>query len=782
MKRFAFVIMFAATLLCFVPVVSSYTDTMNRKTAVAVFTEIPPVIDGELSDEVWQAASVNGDFRRRDDPDRGGPARVKTFFRVLYDEKYLYIAIEMHGDNPDKLLRSITKRDENLDKDDAVCLYIDTFHDLRSAYFLQVNSIGTQRDLISSGCGNNCDIGWDALWEAKTALINDGWTVEFKIPFKIFRFNWSDDMIWGIDIVRVSVQREEWSEWCYIEDTENNTLDPRLYGDLTGLERVKKPRMLQVITSLVGSQSLHNSDADPYSDEEGWDKEDEVEIGADLIWNVTPKSTLNLTVNPDFAQIEADPDELNLTGEEIFLQERRPFFRENNAIFLVPGSNIPFYTRRIVSIDEGLKFTGQYAGSDYAFLLVHGEDGSKEENYFFTARTQTPLFENFTVSTWFVEKHNPDDLEDYTNSHGEFYSTVENVYNRLLGLDSQYRINNWHMLLSYYNTAYPDETRAWYTDKPTGSRDMLYYKLKYTANHWVASIDYKDLGRGFNPEMGYTTTTHIGSRCVNAYYGHRIPFAEDHLFNYIESYTEAVLSYERKSPGDRNKIGVLTQLDMEFDNYFGLVLQADWIEDKTYERFNDFTTDDDGTIINPTARYFAATLGKGNYNKHLFHASFRWTDGGWKGAGFNYQGGEFYYSRIKQYSVWMNWTFGNSLTLESTLDYLFRYNPTREYLDYFGTWDDQKNWIFRNKITFTGVRNLYVRGILSGYLDEMHFNDQYDLSLLFEYTYLPGSKVYLVYENGWIPYDYINDQHLGLDEVESLRQTIYLKLTYLFDF
>ncbi|MFC1848713.1 carbohydrate binding family 9 domain-containing protein, partial [candidate division CSSED10-310 bacterium] len=232
MHKLIFAVLVIAVSFSFPPLTYSQSndDSSARRTVTAVYTAVAPVIDGDLSDEVWYKASAQDDFRRRDDPDRGGPARVKTLFRILYDEEYLYIGLEMHGDNPDLLLKSITKRDENLDKDDSVCLYIDAFHDLRSAYFLQVNSLGIQRDLFSTGYGKQVDMGWDALWDAATGTLEDGWTVEFRIPFKIFRFNWSNKMTWGLEILRTSLQREEWSEWCYVEDTENNTLDPHDTG------------------------------------------------------------------------------------------------------------------------------------------------------------------------------------------------------------------------------------------------------------------------------------------------------------------------------------------------------------------------------------------------------------------------------------------------------------------------------------------------------------------------------------------------------------------------
>ena len=192
-------------------------DRVPGRSIDAVFASTPPVIDGDLSDSSWQNAAFQGDFRRTGEPDRGAPARVVTSFAVVYDTDNLYVAVEMHGDDPEKLLRSITRRDENLDKDDNICLYLDTFMDLRSAYFFQINSIGTQRDIYSTSNGSSADIAWDGVWEAEAMLLEDGWSAEFRIPFKILRLNWSENMTFGFDIVRSSNQREDVSEWCHTE-------------------------------------------------------------------------------------------------------------------------------------------------------------------------------------------------------------------------------------------------------------------------------------------------------------------------------------------------------------------------------------------------------------------------------------------------------------------------------------------------------------------------------------------------------------------------------------
>ena len=758
------------------------TDAVQPVRSVrSVFAESAPVIDGNISETCWRSADIQEGFFRSDEPDRGKPSRVSTRFWVMNDENYLYVAVEMTGDDPQKLLKSITKRDEDLDQDDSVCLYIDTFHDYRSAYFFQVNPIGTQRDLYSTNNGAQVDIGWDGIWEAETGLIENGWVVEFRIPFKILRFSASEDMVWGFDVVRLSKQREDFSEWCYVETNQQSTLDPRLYGTLTDLKRVKKPLMLQVIGSVVGSVKRINQSANPFSDSTGWDKEEDLDGGLDLFWGMTPKLTLNATINPDFAQIEADPDQLNLNGEELFLQERRPFFRENSAIFRVPDGENPFYSRRIVDIDQGLRITGQLGTSDVAALFVHGEDGSQEENMFTVMRSQTPVTKDFLIGGWVIGKANTDTLHDYQNAHGETYSEVSKDYNLLLGLDASYRPGNWLMNLHAYRTWYPNEVRSWYTAYPDNERENLHFVLRYYGHEWMSSSDLTDISMGYYPELGFVNISRMGNRLFSQYFSKQKTFDEDHVLNSMSANVTGLVAYPRNDSSHWSVLGVNGSFSVEFDNQISIDLTGEWFDDRSFDKFISFPRDDDGEIINGTARYYATTLGGGNNDVRTMDTEISWTDGGWKGAGVKYSFGNAYFSRISQFNVWANWNFMEKLTTELSCDYLKRYEPTEYYLDHHDFWEDWNIWIFRTKLMYHFTRDLYARTIVSGYLDQDRFYNNYNISALLSYRFLPGSQLYIVYENSWMPFDFENDILLGLNELEQKEQLFYIKLSYMLD-
>ena len=758
------------------------TKEQDRREIRAVFVATPPVIDGDLGDPAWQRAEAQSGFARREDPGKGGPARVETILRVLYDKDNLYVGLEMHGDDPDKLLCSVTHRDDNIDEDDSVCLYVDTFGDQRSCYFFQVNPIGTQRDIYSTGYGQQADIGWDAIWEAAPKLLADGWSVEYKIPFKILRFNWSADMWFGFDVLRFSSQRESCSEWHYVDDNQNNTLDPRLYGRIVGLQQVDKPLMLQAIVSGVASGSWYNMELRKQRAGGRYELEDDYDAGLDVIWGMTPRLTLSATVNPDFAQIEADPDELNLTGEEIYLEERRPFFRENNALFLAPGSVFPFYSRRIVDMDAGLKLTGQVAGSDIGVLFVRGQDGLRQDCNFAVLRNQSPITDNLVVGGWFVLKQQIHDLIDYTNVHGETYDNVSEPENILAGLDSILHIRNWHFTLNVYNTWYDDATRAWYTREATSDTQMMQLKVAYNGKNWQTEAVFMDVGEGYNPEMGFLDVSLPDNRHYTQYvYGYQ-PFAEDHLLNFLEGQAFWELSYSREDPDKRTKLRLGAVGEIEFDNHLKLSLKGDYMEDMLFERFMDFPRDESGEIINDQARYFGLTLGNGNNDVRMLTADISWSDGGWQGLGVVLAWGQHYYSRLRQVEFYLHWLPLSNLTMSLDIDYLQRYHPTGQYVESFGEWRDLETWIFRNKWTYTVNSDFYLRTILSGYVDQDHQWDEYALSLLFSYQYQPGSYLYLVYEDDFTPYDFVDDRLMGLRDVQLKEQRLYVKCTYMFDF
>ena len=211
--------------------------------------ENAPVIDGNLTDEIWQQARVFNGFKMVK-PETGEPSE-KTELRVLFDQKNLYIGVYCFAKDPSTIAVTNLNHDQRGYSSDTVRILLDPFQDKRNAYVFFVNPKGARTDGLATG--EHFSTNWDGIWDAEAGMLPDGWTVEYRIPFKTLRFNWSEDMTWGFDVVRLSKQREDFSEWCYTDANQNNTLDPRNYGVIKKLESVEKPLMLQIIGSVVGS-------------------------------------------------------------------------------------------------------------------------------------------------------------------------------------------------------------------------------------------------------------------------------------------------------------------------------------------------------------------------------------------------------------------------------------------------------------------------------------------------------------------------------------------------
>ena len=538
--------------------------------------------------------------------------------------------------------------------------------------------------------------------------------------------------------------------------------------------------MLQVIGSAVGSIDRINRDVFPPPEETGWDSEEDFDGGLDIIWGITPTLTINGTVNPDFAQIEADPDQLNLNGEELMLQERRPFFRENSAIFIVPDGEYPFYSRRIVDIDQGLRLTGQIAGSDTAMLFVNGKDGRDEDDLFGVFRTQTPLTKDLTISSWLITKYNREPLTDYSNCHDEFCGDVTDDTNWLAGLDGSFRPGNWLFNLHAYKTWYPDNMRTWYTDSPTSETDNFHFKLRYNGEQWMTLTDYTDIGMGYYPELGFVNISRTGNRTLMQYFWASKSFDEDHLLNEIETTNHILVAYPRHDMGHWSVLGCNSYWSVNFDNHLQVEMSGEVYDDRSFYKFNEFSRDETGKIINPTARYYAGTLGEGNNKVRTLDFDLSWSDGGFQGVGMSYFTGYYYFSKVRAMERM------GKLVLASNPDRRIVSGSPGEirshrdaWLESNGIWEDWSIWIYRAKLMVTFNRNLHVRTIFSGYEDQDRQFDEHSLSLLLSWEFLPGSNLYCVYESNWVPYDFRQDELMGISDWQHGRQVFYIKLSYM---
>lgn len=317
----------------------------NEKKINAVRVTTPPFIDGILDEEIWAKAQVAKDFIQRD-PLEGEPASEATEVRVLYDEEALYFGCIMYDSEPDKIVARLTRRDNEINSD-VISIRIDSYHDHQTAFEFTLNAAGVKIDILQYDDAQREDITWDAVWEAQTKIIPNGWSAEFKIPFSILRYrkNGNGDYDWGINFIRLISRKNERSFWAPIKKSESGFVSR--FGHLTGLQNLPEQMRLEILPFATTKQSYEPST-------EYFPKKPTLtaNTGVDIKYGLTSNFTLEATINPDFGQVEADPAVLNLTTFETFFPEKRPFFIEGTQIlrFSTFGNQFGpglFYSRRI---------------------------------------------------------------------------------------------------------------------------------------------------------------------------------------------------------------------------------------------------------------------------------------------------------------------------------------------------------------------------------------------------------------------------------------------------
>lgn len=327
----------------------------------AVRATRPPVIDGVVTDDEWEGAPVAGGFVQYE-PRRGEPASVRTEARLLVDPTHLFVAFRCWDDQP--LTARLTQRDSNLLSDDSVVVLLDTANDRQTAYYFYTNPLGTQMDGRVTDDGRQTDNTWDGPWRSAAQRTEYGWSAEFAIPFTALKYAAGSGREWGINFGREQRRSLEFSSWSGPLDAIARVSQA---GAVTGLDLAPPTRRHQFVPyALAGLQEGASAD---------W------QGGIDGRFGLTPEMAVYGTLNPDFATVEADVEQVNLTRFEVSLPEKRQFFLEGNELFAQRIRT--FYSRRIADIRGGGKLLGRQGPWTAAFITAQTDpvDGEASANY-----------------------------------------------------------------------------------------------------------------------------------------------------------------------------------------------------------------------------------------------------------------------------------------------------------------------------------------------------------------------------------------------------------------
>jgi hypothetical protein len=310
-------------------VIAAVLSAEPARTASVAATLVPTAtaikLDGEFSESIWERVPAVKEFRQRE-PKDGEAATFPTEVKVAYDAAHIYVAVFAHDPEPARIIGLRTRRDSE-SPSDWIRVFIDSFHDRRTAFEFAVNPAGVKRDVAWSNDTSE-DPGWDAVWDVAVSRAKDGWRAEFRIPFSQLRYRPSDAATFGFAVARQIGRLSEIDTWPLLSKAASGVVSS--FGDLTGLQLNQTPKRLELVPYVVGQ--LNTQPIEPGNplvsarDQKGT-------VGADLKYAVRPGITLTATVNPDFGQVEADPAVVNLSGFETFFSERRPFFVEGSGMF-----------------------------------------------------------------------------------------------------------------------------------------------------------------------------------------------------------------------------------------------------------------------------------------------------------------------------------------------------------------------------------------------------------------------------------------------------------------
>lgn len=472
-----------------------------------------PLIDGTVDEDVWKRADVFTNFVQAE-PHEGQPATEKTEVRILYDNRAVYVGVICYDSEPDGIVVTDTRRDSDLAEMDAFKIILDTYHDKQNGFVFGTNPAGLEYDgqvsndgeagrmggaRQTAGSGAGFNLNWDASWRVKAQINEEGWSAEFAIPLRTLRYGSEKPQTWGLNFYRNIRRKREEDYWSPVSRIFNiNRVSSA--GELHDLN-LDTPRNFKVTPYVQGSSGR---------DYEIQDKNElDGEWGVDAKFGVTPSLNLDLTYNTDFAQVEVDEQQINLTRFNLFFPEKREFFLENAGTFSVGksargGQSVElFFSRRIgLDVDGGLvpilagaRLSGKAGHYNVGVLNMQTEEvtGVTPANNYTVARVRRDFPNRSNLGALFVNRLATGDRSGPDN------------WNRTWGFDGKLGIGEeWTFNGFVARTETPGAT---------GREHALAAKGEYADRDFNLSLDYTEVGEDFNPEVGFLLRS--GYRSLN---------------------------------------------------------------------------------------------------------------------------------------------------------------------------------------------------------------------------------------------------------------------------
>jgi len=444
----------------------------------------PLKIDGDLSKPEWKQAAIIPELTQNT-PQTGQPTEFQSVVYLLRDDSHLYIGVHNVDPDPSRIQVHTLQRDGSQDYDDRVGIMLNPFDDHRDAYVFRVNASGARTDGVESNGSDNPDFGWDGIWEAKARRVPGGWDVEIAFSTRSLQFPASSDH-WGFNISRTVPRSSLVMKWAIINPAYSG-FSPQQYGILDGMAGLTSGSGLEIDPYVLA----RSDQIDPAAKR--------AEVGGEVKYSFTPQLEGTVTVNTDFAQTEADAQQINLSRFSLFFPEKRQFFLDGSSLFAfnngpmqgsLNGGFTAFYSRDIgladgqtVPIDDGAKLVGRVGDLSMGVLDVDtGAFDHVQAQNLFVGRFAYNLPQGFQVGTLLTR--------------GDPSGATDASFN---GVDAAWQTSQFfgHQFLA----------RAWGANT-TGAADPgltrgYGYELQYPNYSWYADVQVNTYGDAFNVPLGF---------------------------------------------------------------------------------------------------------------------------------------------------------------------------------------------------------------------------------------------------------------------------------------
>jgi hypothetical protein len=478
-------------------------DSEGRITLRATRVAEPIVIDGKLDDPVYSSVQSMSGFIQQD-PNEGQPISEETEAWILFDDRNFYVSVRCWDSHPERMIANEMRRDHNgITRNENMTMTVDTFYDRRNGFYFTVNAISALRDMLVGDEGQNNNVDWNTVWNAKASMDDRGWSVEMAIPFKSMRFKHSGPQVWSFNLRRTIGWKNERAFLAPIAAAYSGQ-GPFQFSDAATLVGVEVPgsnRTLELKPYALSTLTTNQTADEPYSNDP------DADFGFDVKYGLTSGLIGDFTYNTDFAQVEEDQQQVNLTRFNLLFPEKRDFFLEGQSIFAFGGGGgrgsggsdtpIMFFSRRIGLTEEGedpIRVGGRVTGRAglYRIGALNIQTRGVEDNLLIPATN----FSVLRVRRDVLRRSDVGVIATYRNT-----SFTEGAgSNSVFGFDGNFTFFQSLQVNGYYAMSRTDLDQG----GTTGDDNSSYTgKLDFAGDRYGLILEHLYVGEQFEPELGF---------------------------------------------------------------------------------------------------------------------------------------------------------------------------------------------------------------------------------------------------------------------------------------